>query len=64
MADTKAIVFLPQSYSGPIMTAASGATVPRTPLGATFPTHGVAYNLPLHAAASTTYNDTRPYKHT
>ena len=63
-AATQADAFLPQSYSGPTMATASGATVPRTPLVDTYPTHGVAYGLPLHAAASTTYNATRPYKHT
>ena len=56
--------FLPQSYSGPTTTAASGAVVPRTPLVDTYPAHGVAYGLPLHAVASTTYDASRPYKHT
>ena len=63
-AKLKAGVFLPQSYNGPTVIAASGAINPRTPLVGPYPVHGVAYGLPLHAAASTTYNTTRPYKHT
>ena len=64
VADMKANDFLPQSYSGSTMTAASSAVVPRTPLTDAYPAHGVVYALPLHASASTTYNATRPYKHT
>ena len=63
-ARLKAGAFLPQSYNGPTVIAASGAIIPRTPLVGPYPVHGVAYGLPLHAAASTTYNTTRPYKHT
>ena len=63
-AKLKAGVFLPQSYNGPTVIAASGASAPRTPLAGLYPVHGVAYGLPLHAAASTTYNATRPHKHT
>ena len=59
-----AYAFLPQDYTGHIVRSASGAIVPHTLLICPYPTYGAAYSLPIHAAAKTPYNATRPYKHT
>ena len=63
-AGTKADDFLPQYYNGPTMPAARSAAILYTSLIDTYPARGVAYGLPLHAAANTTHEASRPYKHT
>ena len=59
-----AYAFLPQDYRGRLVSTASGAIVQHTLLMCPYPKDGAAYSLPLHAAAKTQYNATRPYKHT
>lgn len=56
--------YVPASYSGPVTTSASGATVPRNGLTTGYPVRGVAYGVPVGGASRSIYPVGRPYYHT